>query len=72
MTLNFTFDGIGSDIDDNSALLDPVSLDKFSAADSNNKDISSLDNLGEVDGSGVAQGDSAVVLGQQAKHGSAL
>lgn len=62
-----TFDGVGADIDDNGSLLDPLALDKLGTADGDNKDICSLDNLGQVGGLGMAQSDSAVVLGQQAE-----
>lgn len=67
-----TLNGVGSNINDNCAFLDPVAFDKLGTTDGNNEDISSLNNLGQVGGSGMAKSNCAVVLRQQAKDGSTL
>ena len=70
--MTHTLDSVGSNIDDHCAFLDPIALDKLGTTDGNNEDIGSLNDLGQVGGSGMAKSHCAVVLGQQAKDGSTL
>ena len=61
-------EAVDADVDDRRAGLEPVALDHFGAADGGDDDVGAADDVGQVAGAAVGDGDGAAFAEQQQRH----